>query len=98
MQIVIDISDNVFKKLVAGKIQYGGITARNIFNLVKEGTLLPKGHGRLIDTNSIYQIVRPIEETDNSWGITGETAIRLIHEAFNRAPTILEADKSEGGE
>ena len=53
---------------------------------------LPKGHGRLIDADSIYQIVRPIEETDDGWGITGETAIRLIHEAINRATTIIEAD------
>lgn len=45
--------------------------------------------------DSVYQIVRPIEETDDGWGITGETAIRLIHEAFNRAPTIIEADKTE---
>lgn len=40
MQIVIDIPDNVFKRLVAGEVKYGGITARNIFNLVKKGTPL----------------------------------------------------------
>lgn len=37
MKLIIDVPDKVFKRLVAGEIQYGGFTARNIFNSVKEG-------------------------------------------------------------
>lgn len=92
MQIVIDISDYVYCDIQAYKTIFDD-KIEEVAKAIKNGTSLPKGHGRLIDANSIYQIVRPIEETDDGWGITGETAIRLIHEAFNRAPTIIEADK-----
>lgn len=96
MQIVIDIPDRIYK--ITQNRRLNLVDGEIVENAIKNGTPLPKGHGRLIDANSIYQIVRPIEETDNSWGITGETAIRLIHEAFNQAPTIIEAEiKAEGG-
>lgn len=63
--------------------------------LIRTGTPLPKEHGRLIDANSIYQIVRPIEQSDAEWGMTAETAIRLMHDVFDKSPTVIEADKEE---
>jgi hypothetical protein len=61
----------------------------------ENGTPLQKGHGRLIDADSIYQIVRPIEQSDAEWGMTAETAIRLMHDVFDKAPTIIEAERCE---
>ncbi|MBO7696773.1 MAG: hypothetical protein J6T10_29450 [Methanobrevibacter sp.] len=87
MKIVIDIDENVYKKLMDKTI-----CVVDIFNAIKNGTPLPKGHGDLIDRNSVYQIVRPIEQSDVEWGVTAETAIQLIYDAFNKAPTIIEAD------
>ena len=59
---------------------------------IHEATPLPKGHDRLIEANSVDKIVKPIEPSDAKWGMTAETTIRLIHDAFDRAPTIIEAD------
>lgn len=66
--------------------------------VVKNGTPLPKRHGRLIDADSIYQIVKPIEQSDSEWGMTAETAKQLIHDVFNKAPTIIGADRGDDNE
>ena len=95
MQIVINIPKYVYDTIIACDGYVSDCDNEKVGMAVKNGTPLPKGHGRLIDANSIYQIVRPIEETDDGWGVTGETAKRLMHEAFNRAPTIIEADNGE---
>ena len=50
MQIVIDITEELFKATV------NGLDANEIWDLrvaVKNGTQLPKGHGRLIDADDI---------------------------------------------
>ena len=93
MQIVIDIPEDVYKTIIADKYAIYD----KMYYSIKNGTPLTKGHGRLIDADSIYQIVRPIEQSDAEWEMTAETAIRLMHEVINRAPTIIEADtESEG--
>ena len=92
MQRVINISEDDYRK-----VQDGRASVSMMRKAIRNGTPLPKGHGRLIDTDSIHKIIKPIERTDTEWGITAETAIRLIHEAVNRAPTIIEAE-SEGEE
>ncbi len=88
MQIVIDISEELYQMC---RSCLGD--ADCIESAIANGTPLPKGHGRLIDADSIYQIVRPIEQSDAEWGMTAETAKRLILDAFDNAPTIIEADK-----
>ena len=92
MQIVINISEE----------DYIGLKRKDAFNdmflnyyekIIVRGIPLPKGHGKLIDANSIHQILRPIEPSDTEWGMTAETAKQLIYDAFDKAPTIIEADK-----
>ena len=48
MQIVIDISEKDYKNC----IEYDALTS-GIRKAIQKGTLLPKGHGRLIDVNEI---------------------------------------------
>ena len=96
MKLIIDIPESIFNTIQADEMisrEQLAILQIHILN----GTPLPKGHGRLIDADSIYQIVRPIEPSDTEWGMTAETAIRLMHSAFNKAPTIIEADKESEG-
>ena len=66
-----------------------------LMDSILNGTPLPKGHGRLIDADSVYQIVKPPVENDKEWGITAETAKEIIFDAFTKAPTIIEADKGD---
>lgn len=92
MQIVIDIS----KKLYDRYKEKDHIKRCDIDEFEKaldRSIIIPNGHGRLVDADSIHKIIKPIERTDTEWGMTAETAIRLIHEAVNRAPTIIEADR-----
>ena len=43
---------------------------------------------RLIDADWIIEHIKPYELSDEDWSVTGGTAIRLIHNAINKAPTI----------
>lgn len=43
---------------------------------------------RLIDADWVLEHIKPYELSDEDWSVTGGTAIRLIHNAINQAPTI----------
>lgn len=43
---------------------------------------------RLIDADWVLEHTKPYELSDEDWSITGGTAIRLIHNAIDQAPTI----------
>lgn len=75
MQIVIDIPEEVYKCVMDGT--YCG----TLYEELKTGTPLPKGHGRLIDADALYD---QFEYADYDF-----------EETLEYAPTILEADKAE---
>ena len=43
---------------------------------------------RLIDADWVIEHTKPYELSDENWSVTGGTAIRLIHNAIDNAPTI----------
>ena len=43
---------------------------------------------RLIDSDWVLEHIKPYELSDENWSVTGGTAIRLIYNAIDRAPTI----------
>lgn len=43
---------------------------------------------RLIDADWVLEHTKPYEPSDEDWSVTGGTAIRLIHNAIDNAPTI----------
>lgn len=43
---------------------------------------------RLIDADWVLEHTKPYELSDEDWSVTGGTAIRLIYNAINQAPTI----------
>lgn len=97
MKVVIDIPDKVFENLLVGKVQYGGVTARRIFNAVKKGTPLPQGHGRLIDADVFTASLEDYHVTAYSEYDEGRNQmLAWIREDILDAPTIIEADKGEG--
>ena len=51
MEIVIDIPNSLYANL--SKITNGSIAGKRILDCVKNGTPLPKKHGRLIDANEV---------------------------------------------
>lgn len=88
MQIVINIPEDDYH----GILQYPELKANTEFeNLmivaIKNGTPLPKGHGRLIDINDLANLYN---ENDRLWW---SNAMDEINEGA--VSTIIEADNSE---
>ena len=75
MQIVIDIPEEIINMCKDNKVTTVKLSAEYFRN----GTPLPKGHGRLIDADRL-----PLNDIDNA--NYGSNYIRI-------APTVLEADK-----
>ena len=77
MKIVIDIPEKIYND-IRTKNEHG-----IIFNAVKNGTPLPKSHGRLIDADALYENTE-ICHSD----IDGYACARW--KDINDAPTIIE--------
>ncbi len=91
MQIVINIDDEIYKRVLPYKdmpvISNLANDFPEIIHAIANGVPLPKGHGRLIDANrlrSMYSINRANFNT-----VVG------IQKWIDEAPTIIEADRSE---
>lgn len=84
MRLVIEIPDGYD----VTRIQNGSIASKVVLNAVKNGTPLPKGHGRLIDAD---ELKKTIQEND-VLNMTGFN-VRLCD--INNTPTIIEADNAE---
>ncbi len=80
MQVVIDIDEKTYDDFI-----YYWVKDSDILRAVRNGTQLPKGHGRLIDENDL----KTLFELDDRlwWG-------NAVNE-FKDLPTIIEADKGE---
>lgn len=86
MKVVIDIDENVYTRLFDCGI-YNSIDMLNVCTIVRKGTPLPKGHGRLIDMKKLQNFVSRYTEHD---------AVQLIlADREDYIPTIIEADKVE---
>ena len=91
MKLIIDIYDNDYENIKEYETIFDEIR-EDIAKTIKNGVRIPKGHGRLIDADSVNNIVRPIESSDCEWAVTGETVKKLIYDVFDKADTIIEAD------
>ena len=75
MQIVIDIAQNEYDALEKLNAEY-------LLHIIKDGTPLPKGHGRLIDANALLTVINQFDYYDN----------------VREAETIIEEDKEDNKE
>lgn len=82
MQIVIDIPEEI--KAVIDNNGTNEIVTETVWQAVKKGTPLPKGHGRLIDAD---ELKRHKYHDNNRF----ENAVAVAQ--IDWAPTIIEADK-----
>lgn len=105
MQLVIDIPDDS-TKLIEECIKFDNMVDLDIYDIVlngiKNGTPLPKGHGRLIDADELLKAM----DTWDKFGFehTGcfvrnpeDDFIKYVHyddmvKSVRGAPTIIEAD------
>ena len=109
MQIVIDIDDDIAQGIIEGNNDEPRNIVRSfqatIADAIKNGTVLPKGHGRLGDLDKIWNKLKELEEYYQAEFLKESNA---IHESamngrlygftnskfiVQDAPTIIESDK-----
>lgn len=93
MELLINIDEDVRIAISRmGLLRISDEMQKKVDKAIQRGTPLPKGHGRLIDSDELKRI---IQENDVLY-MTGFN-VRLCD--INNTPTIIEADKaeSEGG-
>ena len=92
MEIVIKIDEWKYKSICEGveASKRGGVVgvAPTIYEAIYNGTPLPKGHGRLIDADALYEMSRLCHTEEDG------TACVEWRE-INDAPTIIEGSESE---
>ena len=90
MQIVIEISERDYELMKAS------ICKSSSDFIILNGTPLPKGHGRLKDTDAICKdIISALGIRDENYLLEAEVA---VYKRIKNAPTIIEADKAESEE
>lgn len=85
MKIVIDIPVEVYKSIQGN--DYCGISNADMYNAVKNGTPLPKNHGRLIDADKLKMT------TITRWN--GDVDFVVYKEELDNAPTVIESEEEE---
>ena len=90
MQIVIDISEDDYRKA-----QDGRASVSMMLKAIRNGTPLPKGHGRLIDYG---YVVDAIDDWVNAEEYRYTNATNYLRKRVANTPTIIEADKGESEE
>lgn len=84
-EVVIKIPDLVYESIIVG-----AETSRDeadVLFAIRQGTVLPKGHGRLIDAEWALNLYKPTNVSDETWAET------TLAKAINNTPTIVPADK-----
>lgn len=92
IELLIKVPKEIYKH--TQEYEVGGFNTENgdkLFMVIKNGTPLPKGHGRLIDADELEEC----KEIMNT--ISGESKYVVRMGDIRDMPTIIEADK-EGAE
>lgn len=84
MQIVIDIPEETYEYWKEHSYEYVFAQA------IKDGVILPKGHGDLIDRNDLFITTITTDDYNGN-----EVIDVVLKEDVDSAQTIIEADKGE---
>ncbi len=87
MRIILDISEDSYKATCNGYMTPPDV--ENVVSGIKNGTPLPKGHGRLIDADAFqkYCFNKNFDKRLSAEGLA------IINMFLEFQPTIIEADK-----
>lgn len=88
VKVVVEIPKETYLEIRSGFITRNAIEAAEA---IKNGTPLPKGHGRLIDADEIIEQANNMaDELDNDYTIADIEKVGTLLESVS---TIIEADK-----
>ena len=94
-QIVIDISNDTYNRCKNERVGLLPFDIHEVCNAIKNGTVLSKGHGRLVDADTLQRTY--CEDNCGARKCTDAMDRCVFIGAVLEAPTIIEADK-EGQE
>lgn len=106
MQLVIEISDDIYKALKDSEVVLNGFRSgktffRKVRYAIANGTPLPKGHGRLIDADKLENVLYDREKSlVNEATLWKDSNAMLCGIAWarwytNNALTVIKADVEE---
>ena len=98
MKIVIDISEEDYKRIQDIPDVFNSLTSRT-YSAIRNGTPLPKGHGRLGDLDELEQRISNFVEHDAQ--ITDDYIVarqRFIVDGIRDTLTIIKADRESEDE
>lgn len=99
MKLIINIPDNLYnfvntKRPNGYYNEFDKFDTYDVSKAIRNGTPLPKGHGRLIDADAlIKKMCGREEELGDDRAMWESSAVSVALDMF--APTIIEADKGE---
>ncbi len=95
MEIVIRIPEEMYKWVNDVNKFFDDYGTSDFIDLVKNGILLPKGHGRLIDADEAIKKLKSLGNRDyrREKGTIQDAEKMLSYDGYT--PTIIEADKKE---
>lgn len=101
MQIVINISKEIYKIAKQGAWKW---PADDVYDAIENGTVLPSGHGRLIDADLLsgqYGLDNATKygnkDADQQRNSYDTMMMYEIADMIDNAPTVVEAEKEEEG-
>lgn len=96
IELVIKIPEEIYQEAV--KSGYSHLYDEVVANAVADGTILPKGHGRLGDLGKIQSMARKKAEDcfpEGRYDYGYRKALFDFAKDIDDAPTIIAADKTE---
>ena len=91
IELVIKIPEEVYKASQIIDVKYEDVIQIPL-EVIKKGIPLPKGHGRLIDSDKLHYIKMLVQNPNNG---KHKHIVAVRASEINKALSIIEADKAE---
>lgn len=85
IELVIKIPEEMYKWMNDVNKLFGDYGTSDFIDLVKKGTPLPKGHGRLIDVSELLTVTDIREDSSE--------VTYVLYDDIENADTVIEADR-----
>lgn len=87
MEVVINISENIYNLIVGGEENRDFVYKSDLMRAILEGTPIPKGHGGLIDADELALQIADLsgDILNPCYGVT--------YSDIKNAPVIIKADR-----
>jgi len=94
IQVVVTLYEGDYQNIC--KLGYvGQEMSEDVGRAIKDGTILPKGHGKLLDADRTLKNTEEIYNASNIKDIINPAQMYAVRKILTNAQTIIEADKNE---